>query len=243
MSEFKNFIEPVGDAATLKKTRYMFGKIDQQALRALWNYLCVRDDVPARADAIIVGGAARMLDMAQRAAELYHQGVSDTIVVTGFKPPSLDMNESEASLLRRVLIASAVPDDCIIVEENAANTGQNIQFSEHCLRQRLTSVETVVLVHKPFMTRRFLATAEAQWPAPQPNFFVTSVDMTLADYFRMHHQAYPDDPCRMIRSMLGDYARIKSYPAQGFSSAQPVSDEAEQAYRRLLDLGFEERGV
>jgi len=91
------------------------------------------------------------------------------------------------------------------------------------------------------MTRRFLATAEAQWPDPQPRLFVTSIDVSFRDYFRMHHIAYPDDPERIIRSILGDYMRIKSYPDQGYSSPQPSSSLAEETYGQLIGVGFEVR--
>lgn len=39
------------------------------SLQDIWDYLVVRDDLPKKADAIVVGGAALMTDMAQRAAE------------------------------------------------------------------------------------------------------------------------------------------------------------------------------
>lgn len=216
---------------------------DWELLQTIWDYLLVEDELPAKADAIVVGGAALVTDMAQRAAEIYGDGVANKIVVSGFTAPSAKMNESEVMLLKRVLLSNGVSSSDILVDENASNTGANIIHSAKLLAQAEIKVENVILVHKPFMTRRFLATAEALWPKPQPKFFVTSVDIPFRYYYRLHHQAYPDDPLRIVRSMLGDYERIKSYLKLGFSKVQPFSEEAERAYQLLIGQGFEARQI
>lgn len=114
-----------------------------------------------------------MTDMAQRAAELYHEGAADTIVLTGYRSAADGMQDSEASLLKRVLIADGVPDAAISLDDEAANTGQNIMHAVRMLRADGRAIESVILVHKPFMTRRFLATAEAPWPEPKPIFLLS----------------------------------------------------------------------
>ena len=216
-------------------------KGDMSDLQNLWGYLVVRSDPPGRADAIVVGGAALMTDMAQHAAQLYHEGRSSRIIVSGYVAPDVNMEASEAELLRRVLLANGVPEDAIFTDEEAANTGQNITHTADILRQSGVQAQKIILVHKPFMTRRFLATAEVQWPQPQPEFYIPCIDMSVCDYFRMHHQAYPDDPGRIVRSMLGEYERIKTYPGRGFIAKQSTSELAERAYKKLINQGFEAR--
>ena len=93
---------------------------DWSDLQEIWDYLVVRDALPDRADAIVVGGAALVTDMAQYAAELYHQGFSEKIVVSGYSVKAVDMVESEAMLLKRVLLANDVAEADIIVDEEAA---------------------------------------------------------------------------------------------------------------------------
>lgn len=95
----------------------------------------------------------------------------------------------------------------------------------------------VILVQKPYMTRRFLATAEAQWSAPQPRLYVTSQPTTLRQYYKLNQAAYGDGQ-RMITSMLGDYERLKTYPAKGFLTPQPISSTAESAWQALVERGF-----
>ncbi len=215
---------------------------DWLQLQKMWDYLVIRDGLPDHADAIVVGGAALMTDMAQWAAELYHQRKSETIVVSGFKAKSASMIESEAVLLHKVLVANGVSEKNILVDSDASNTAENIVHSANLLNHYGASSEKIILVHKPFMARRFLATAQAQWPDRKPKqLFVTSIDMTLKDYFRMHHQAYPQDPERIIRAMLGEYERIKTYPSLGFFAEQTIPEEVEDGYRTLLSQGFEAR--
>lgn len=216
---------------------------DWKDLQTVWDYLRVDSRLPESADAIVVGGAALMTDMAQRAAELYHKGIAKVIIVSGFASEDSRPGESEAALINRVLLANGVPHENIFLDEKASNTGENIINSAQILRDLRIAAQKVVLVHKPFMTRRFLATAEAQWPDPQPEFYVTSINMPFENYFYMHHQAYPDNPCRLIQSMLGDYERIEEYSKLGFSSQQEFSEIAERAHRRLIANGFSPRFI
>ena len=125
--------------------------------------------MPEAADAIVVGGSGTRTDMAMRAAELYHQGIAPIIVFSGFAHPEFGTNESE--LLKSYAIEHGVPEKAIITESLAMNTGLNVVLSAQKLKEAGIALKRVILVHKPFMTRRFLATAEAQWPKPQPEFF------------------------------------------------------------------------
>ena len=120
-------------------------------LEILWDYLRIDSKLPESADAIIVGGAASdleniksiresadaiivggaalMTDMAQRAAELYHKNISQTIVVSGYEAADSQSGESEAVLMKRILLADGVSNDDILLDEKASNTGENITNS------------------------------------------------------------------------------------------------------------------
>lgn len=47
-----------------------------------------------------------------------------------------------------------VPDEAIVVEAEAVNTGQNIGFSRELLAEAGIAVESVLLISKPYMQRR-----------------------------------------------------------------------------------------
>ena len=215
---------------------------DWTLLETLWNYLLIESELPDKADAIVIGGTGVKTDGADRAADLYHAGVSKQIVTSGFSNPYLtSVATPEAVILADRLVELGVPRQAILVDELARNTGDNILNSAKALDAIGMKPKNIILVHKPYMTRRFLATAEAQWPIPQPNFFVTSKSITPKDYYA-HYESL-DDVNKMIQLMIGDYDRIKAYPAQGLSSEQPFSREADDAVRELKARGFAGKGM
>ncbi len=203
-------------------------------LQTIWDYLRIEDKLPDRADAIIGGGAGSRVDIAERAAQLYHENRAPIIVFSGFQHP--DFTENEAELLARKAVELGVPNRAIIREPNARNTGLNIILAAKKLHEHGLTAKNVILVHKPYMTRRFKATAEKQWPTPQPNFYVTSINENFREY--MQREKAISLAKRTIASMLGDYQRIDEYAAKGFQTAQPFSQEAENASRRLRKRGF-----
>lgn len=43
----------------------------------------------------------------------------------------------------------------------------------------------------------------------------------------------------VVSAMVGDFQRILEYPRQGFSTEQPVTPEAMQAFRTLVEAGYD----
>lgn len=116
------------------------------------------------ADAIVVLGAAqydgtpspvlqRRLD---HAVELYEQGVSDLIVVTGGKQPGDRFTEAAASYdyLRR----SSVPEQDILREEHGTNTWEQLAAAHRFLSNR--GITDVILVSDDYHALRLEKTAE-----------------------------------------------------------------------------------
>lgn len=197
-------------------------------LQIVWNALVRRDILPEKADAIVIGGC-RDLGVAERAAEIYHAGITKTIIVSGYKPKWLDI--TEAKLLAGRCIELGVPREALILEEQASNTGENITRSAEILGD----VKSVILVHKPYTSLRFLATAQAQWPNPQPQLYITCQNISFEDYCEIHgieEAAY---------KMLGDMKRMDEYVGEGYQTYQFISDEARAAYRQLVLDGIESR--
>jgi len=89
----------------------------------------------------------------------------------------------------------------------------------------------VLLVHKPYMERRALATFQKIWPDKQAR--VTSPPVTMEEY--------PNDVIsmeEMINIMVGDFQRILIYPQKGFQIEQPVTGELLKSYEALIQHGF-----
>lgn len=201
----------------------------------IYNYMHVETKLPKTADAIVAGGAGSRVDMAERAAELFHEGRAPVIVFSGFAHPAFGINESK--LLAKRAIELGVPSDRILQEDRATNTGLNIQLSAQLLIKNGIVEHKIILVHRPFMTRRFLATAEVQWPDPKPEFYVTSARYNFEDYLSREDKDYGLAERTML-SMLKDYRAINDYYLKGFSSKQPKNPEAEAAFQRLVARGF-----
>lgn len=197
-------------------------------LKIIWNSLIRRDTLPIYADAIVVGGC-RDLGLAEKAAELYHAGVTQKIIATGYQPSY--MNVTEAQLLGDRCIELGVPVECIIMEHNAKNTGENIKLSA----QIAAEARSVILIHKPYMSLRFLATAEAQWPNPQPKLYSTCQEITFEEYCKIH------DIEKVAYAMLSDMKKIDDYAKLGYQSRQVISNEAKDSFNVLIERGIQIR--
>lgn len=198
-------------------------------LHTIWNALVRRDSLPIKADAMIVGGC-RDLGLAERAAELYHAGVSDLLVVTGYQPQTMQM--TEAKYLSDRCIELGVPRSALLLEEQASNTGENIILAARKISEHNENVESVILIHKPYMSLRFLATAQAQWPNPQPRFYTTCQTISFEEYCKvndLHDTAW---------KMLGDLKRMDSYAASGFQTLQDIPQSARDASDKIVKNGF-----
>ncbi|KAK1765041.1 DUF218 domain-containing protein [Phialemonium atrogriseum] len=127
-----------------------------------------------------------------------------------------------------------VPDERIIVEPRATNTGENVRFTHALLGQMGLRPRSLVLVQKPYMERRTYATFVKQWPDPTTEFTVTSPQLAF--------EAYPNDENPrdlVINVMIGDLARIRDYPALGFQIPQDIPDHVWEASRYLIAAGYD----
>lgn len=197
-------------------------------LKIIWDALVRRDILPSKADAIVIGGCPD-LGLAKRAAELYHAGIANTIVISGYKPKWLNITEAKLQAGRCVELG--VPPEALILEEQASNTGQNVTLSAKILGD----VKSVILVHKPYTSLRFLATAQAQWPSPQPQLYITCQDISFEEYCEIHGIE------EVAYKMLGDMKRMDEYVREGYQTYQFIPDEARDAYQQLVSDGVDVR--
>lgn len=138
----------------------------------IWNYMQL-GHVPAPADAILALGSNDER-VAFRATELYLAGMAPIIVFSG-GVGALTRGQfgglSEAEHFARIAEARGVPRSSILIEHDSTNTGENIRFTRQLLEKSCAKLpSSVILVQKPFMERRTLATFLRQWPHPVPSF-------------------------------------------------------------------------
>ena len=185
-----------------------------------------------RADCLLVLGS-HDLRVAEYGARLYLGGWSPLMVCSGGlgnQTRSL-WDEPEARKFARIACQMGVPEEKILIEEESTNSGENIIFSRRTLQRKSIDPSSVLLVHKPYMERRALATFQKIWPDKQAR--VTSPPVTMEEY--------PNDVIsmeEMINIMVGDFQRILIYPQKGFQIEQPVTGELLKSYEALIQHGF-----
>lgn len=176
------------------------------------------------------------LGVAAHAADLYHRGLFPRVVFSGANSRETfgTFPRGEGVHYRERALELGVPDDAILVEPCAVNTGQNITLSRELLRRSGIRVRTLMLVSMPYMERRAYATTRKVWPEVDP--VCSSVPLTLAQYRKTR-----DHGTELIDMMIGDLQRIIEYPGQGFAIAQEIPPSVYAAYQRLVAAGFSSR--
>lgn len=140
-------------------------------------------------------------------------------------------DEAEAVKFARVAEEMGVPRDKILIEDQSTNTGDNVLFTRELLDKRSIHPDSMLLVHKPYMERRVLATFQTLWPEMLARVSSPAIDMLN----------YPNRDIsmeNMLNIMVGDFQRILIYPKKGFQIVQQVPDHVMEAYRQLVTEGY-----
>ncbi len=130
----------------------------------IWDYHHVNHSLQP-ADCIMVLGS-HDLRVAERGAELWQQGYAPWLLLAGgLGRLTLGLwQETEAEKFAKVAKEMGVPAENILIESRSTNTGENVALAYQLLLQRQIEVKQFILVQKPYMERRTLATFEKQWP-------------------------------------------------------------------------------
>ena len=209
--------------------------MDQEVMslaRRLWDYHHL--NLPLEASDCIIGLGSYDLRVAERCADLYHEGWGPMIVFSGYLGnwTRLMWQESEAEIFAKHAMARGVPPEKIILEAKSTNIGENIQFSRELLRAAGLRPDSVTFVSKPSTERRILATSQKLWP--EMKIGITSPRIDLTEQLRNGIQE------KLIHEMVGDLQRMKVYPDLGFQVAQEMPEDVWAAYQKLVSLGFDQ---
>jgi uncharacterized SAM-binding protein YcdF (DUF218 family) len=203
-------------------------------LRVVWDYMCLIHP-PEPADAILVLGSFDP-KAAVRAAALWRDGLAPVVIMSGgiaHRGGLLDTgwDRSEARVFADTALAEGVPSAAILLEEAAQNTGDNFRFGRVVAAEAGLSPQKLLVVAKPYMTRRGFATGRKVWP--EATLLMQCEDVDVTDYFSRE-----PDPERTLLALVGDLHRIIVYPRLGFQIAQDVPREVIDALRRLVEAGY-----
>ncbi|MGP3969595.1 YdcF family protein [Streptomyces sp. 6N223] len=200
----------------------------------IWNYHQMGHQ--PRPCSAAIGLGSHDLGVATTVAELHRAGLFPVMVFSGGNSPTTRdrFPRGEAVHYREHALSLGVPDEAILVEPKAANTGQNITFSRALLAKAGVEVETLLLISKPYMQRRSYATCRKLWP--EIDVVCASETLELDDYIKSI-----GDEKLVVDMLVGDLQRVIEYPKLGFAVEQDVPGDVHDAYGRLLRAGFNSR--
>ena len=207
-----------------------------QLAKKLWDYHHV-NHVLEPADCILALGS-HDLRVAERAADLYLEGYASILILSGGLGNFTKglWTKSEADLFAEVAVKKGVPERDILIENKSSNTGENILFTQRLLKEKGLDPKRFIVVQKPYMERRSLATFKKHWP--EKELMVTSPQISFEDY---SNEEIPME--RVINIMVGDLQRIHLYPEKGFQIYQEIPADVWQANEELIALGFDQHLV
>jgi uncharacterized SAM-binding protein YcdF (DUF218 family) len=208
-------------------------KVDNLA-KILWDYLQLHQN-PVKSD-IIFCLCSHDTRVAERASELMLAGYGKYLVFSGGlgKLTKGTFQKSEAETFADIAIEVGVKREKIITEKASSNTGENIRFTHELLQKRDTPYSSMILVQKPYMERRTLATFLKQWPGNDIEITVTSPQLSYEEY--MFGNITKKE---VINIMVGDMQRIKEYPKFGFQVEQTIPDDVWNVFIKLVSLGYD----
>lgn len=197
----------------------------------IWDYHQLNQP-SQKADCILVLGS-QDTRVAERGAALYLEGWAPLLIFSGGlgRLTKASWTKTEAERFAAIAMERGVPADAILVENESTNTGENILFTRELLSKKQIDPQSFLLVQKPYMERRILATFLKQWPGKP--VCVTSPRIPFSEY------PTADFPMeKVINIMVGDLQRLRVYAEKGFQVYQYIPDEVWEAYEKLVEYGF-----
>lgn len=204
--------------------------------KKIWDYMLMNQPLK-KADAILVLGSIDER-VVEYAADLFLKGYGEWMIFSGGVAHGEDLLKvswegSEAEHFAQIALRHGVPKKRILIEDQAQNTGQNIEFTYKLLQDKGLRVQSLILAHKPYMERRTYATFKKQWPDEHVDFTVTSPPIPYENYFNEANQKET-----VINIMVGDLQRIREYPKLGFQIEQDIPEDVWRAFEQLVKLGY-----
>ena len=205
--------------------------------KLLWEYHHLNNKM-SKKDCILAFGS-HDTHVAERAADLYNQGFAQFVIFTGGlgRITKNIWKKTEAEKFSEIAISLGVPRDKIFIETESTNTGENIEFTKKLIEKEKLMFSDYIVVDKPFKERRIYATLKMQWS--NLDFIVTSPQNSYESYCRYYNESVELDISDFINIMVGDLQRIDLYGKNGFQIPQDIPENVMEAYKRLVDNGFD----
>lgn len=202
-----------------------------QASRHLLSWLAPKYPLPKPACDAVIGLGHFDLAIPRYCLECVQKGHARQIIFSGgIGAGTADLGQPEADAFLEVL-KHEVPEwaSRAVVENRSTNTAENFLFTESLLRERYpdlalgAGIRSVLLVATPARQRRVGLTWQKlfpnipSWNAPVPHDW---------ESLKALYQSKGED---LNQQLLGEYDRIRDYPARGWIAPVPIPPEITQA--------------
>ncbi len=178
-----------------------------KTLQDITEYMLVETDLRP-ADLGFVFGGANADSLADHAAKLYHDGLFKQIIVSG--GVATDDGRLECDRMRDRLVECGVPEDKILVENQATNTGENVTYGMALIEKEigLKNVKSVIGIGQIHASRRFVMTLEKHWPDVTKMF-------STPNYYPVKRKNWHKDN-KFKSDVMREFNKIAPYKKQGF---------------------------
>jgi hypothetical protein len=137
--------------------------LDRPLAQKLWDYNHMKQALRP-ADFLFVM-CSYNLDVADYTDILFMQKMGKFIVLSGGLAHQTDMlrtgwSDPEAHVFKERLMELGGKEKDIIIEDKSTNCGENVTFTKELLKDNDPEVQTGLIIQKPYMERRALATAQ-----------------------------------------------------------------------------------
>lgn len=200
--------------------------------QTVFAFLSDTEGTPDTADIVLAMGS-QDLRVADTAARAFCETHADWLVCSGGfgKDTTALFHKPEAVLYAERCQKLGVPKECILAEEQAANSGENFSFSKELLARRGIVPTIGVVACKPYMAKRAWAAGAKQWP--EVRWYIFRQDLRFTEYLDQGN-----DLATVLELMAGDLQRLRVY-AGTFQTPVPVPEPVWAAYERLAADGYD----
>jgi uncharacterized SAM-binding protein YcdF (DUF218 family) len=175
-------------------------------------------DTPLKpADLLFVFGTREDVALrADTACRLWRDGLFRWAIVSGGVTPGSHF--SECAIIKPAMAARGIPQNRILEEHRALNTGENVVFSLPILEARLglANIRSVICLGNTWTARRYPMTLQRHWPEVEKM-------LVTADSFGIPRSLWHTDP-EFRRRVLSEWDKIEPYKASGFIAEWPVRE-------------------
>lgn len=207
-------------------------RVDELA-KIIWDYNKL-DQRLEKADLIAVFGSYGVLQ-AEYGVELFKKGYAPLILFSGGVN---ELGKPEAEEYKQIALGEGIPEDKILVEGKATNTGKNVIYTRELLKEKGLEAGKIIAVHEPYMERRTYTTFRKQWADAE--VVVTSPPISYEEYCKNLPKEGIDKEF-FINVMVGDMQRVKVYAEKGYAIHQDIPEDVWNAYLKLVSLGYNKR--